>query len=62
MNRIQNSNVVSILGETMPEFILCKNKQVLKIRKKKHVMQTPCFNDLTPEEKYSKGKNLRNYF
>lgn len=54
LNSIPTENIVSISGEKLPQYILSKNIEVLKLRKKMKVLQTPDFIPYSKEDKYSR--------
>ena len=58
LEKIANGDVLSVSGESLPTYIICQNKQAMKLRKTRRIMQIPCFTPLSKEDKYSKGTNL----
>ena len=58
LTKIPEGPVLSVYGESLPTYIICKNKQVLKLRRSRRIMQIPCFTTLSREDKYSKGENI----
>lgn len=53
LDKIDDSDLIAASGDIMPKLILCENKQVMKIRKKERIMQTPSFPTLSVEDKYA---------
>ena len=51
---IPSGDIVGIYGEKLPEYILCGNQHILKLRKKRKVLKVPDFIPLSKEEKFSK--------
>ena len=59
LDKIPDADVISVNGENLPTYILCQNRQVLKIRKSRRIMQIPCFTPMSKEDKISKGKRVK---
>ena len=54
MHKIPNGTIHGVYGEIFPMYILCNNKQVLKLRKRRKCLQIPNFHTLSKEEKYGR--------
>ena len=54
LDKIPNGEIVGVSGNFFPTYILCENMQVMKLRKKRKVLQTPNFTTLSDEYKYMK--------
>ena len=54
LNKIPNGQISGVYDEIFPLYILCTNKQVLKLRKRRKCLQIPHFTALSKEEKYGR--------
>ena len=54
LSRIPNGDVVGIAGQPLPTYLLCKNGQILKLRKKMKIMDIPYFHTLSKEYKFAR--------
>ena len=54
LGRIPNGDIIGISGQALPEYILCANGQVLRLRKKRKILQIPHFHSLSKEHKYAR--------
>ena len=54
IERIQDSNIISVYGENLPKYILSSNHQIMKVRQMRKVMTIPHFNPLSDDSKYSR--------
>ena len=54
LEKIPVGDVFGIYNDPFPVYILCKNKQCLKLRKKRKVMVLPHFQTLSKEDKFSR--------
>ena len=54
LNQIPNGDITGVYGKPLPTYILCSNKQVLKLRRKMKILQIPQFHTLSKENKFSR--------
>ena len=54
IHKIPNGTITGVYNVIFPTYILCDNKQVLKLRRKRKCLQIPNFNTLSDEEKYGR--------
>lgn len=52
IGKVPQGDVIGVYDEIFPSLILCENKQVLKLRKRRKCLQIPQFNTLSKEEKF----------
>ena len=50
---LSQCHVQALIG-ALPEYILCANGQVLRLRKKRKILQIPHFHSLSKEHKYAR--------
>ena len=54
IQKVPNGTITGVYDQIFPMYILCDNKQVLKLRKKRKCLQIPHFTTLSDEEKYGR--------
>ena len=52
--KIPAGHITGVYDEIFPVYILCTNKQVLKLRRKPKCLQIPNFRSLSSQEKYGR--------
>ena len=54
LDKIPDENTTGVYEKPFPTYILCSNKQILKFRKRRKVLQIPQFHTLSNDYKYSR--------
>ena len=54
LHKVPNSTITGVYDQIFPTYIICSNKQVLKVRKRRKCLQIPHFTTLSSTEKYGR--------